>query len=53
MGSKLSGVEGLETVQEEQYILELVQLLHNIIFQKDGSKHSIRGRTDKNYQRTS
>ena len=37
----LSGMEGWGKVQEEQNILEMVQLIHNIIFQKDGSKHSI------------
>ena len=41
MRSKLSGMEGWEIVQELKNWLELVQLLHNIILQKDGINHFI------------
>ena len=36
---KLSSIEGWDIVQEEKNGLELVQSLHNINSQKDGSKH--------------
>ena len=41
MRSKLLGMEGWETVQEEKNGLYLVQLLQNITFQKDNSNNSI------------
>ena len=41
MRSKISGMEGWETSQEEQNLLELVQLTQNFTFQNNGSKYFI------------
>ena len=41
MWYKILGVEGLETFQEEENRLELVQLINNITFQNEVSKYSM------------
>ena len=41
MQYKLLGLEGWERVKQKQDVLQLLQLLQNITFKQDGSKHSI------------